>query len=69
MVWRYAIYRDKKAWRRSMSIVIIFVLKSAAPVILSRDAALLRGRVLPVPIVAGAVHNLLMSHTSNVWFV
>jgi hypothetical protein len=32
-----------------MSIVIIFVLKSAAAVILSRDAALLRGRVLPVP--------------------
>jgi hypothetical protein len=49
-----------------MSIVIILVLKSVAPVILSRDAALLRGCVLPVPIVAGVVHNLLIPHASSV---
>jgi hypothetical protein len=53
----------------TMSIVIIFVLKSVAPVSLSRDTALLRGHVLPVPIVAGAVHNLLMLHASSVWCV
>jgi hypothetical protein len=52
-----------------MSIVIILVLKSVAPVILTRDAALLRGCVLPVPIFAGAVHNLLMPHASSVWCV
>jgi hypothetical protein len=49
-----------------MSIVIISVLKSVALVILSCDAALLRGCVLPVPIIAGAVHNLLMLHASSV---
>jgi Na+/glutamate symporter len=53
----------------TMSIVIIFVLILVAPVILSRDTALLRGRVLPIPIVAGAVHNLLMLHASSVWCV
>jgi Na+/glutamate symporter len=52
-----------------MSIAIILVLKLVAPVILSRDVALLRGRVLPVPIVAGAVHNHLMPHASSVWCV
>jgi hypothetical protein len=46
-----------------MSIVIILVLRSVAPVILSRDAALLRGRVLPVPIVAQ------VPHASSVWCV
>jgi hypothetical protein len=52
-----------------MSIIIILVLKLAALVILACDATLLHGCVLPVPIVAGVVHNLLMPHASSVWCV